>query len=103
VLDFTAETTAVHQELKRLLRHQLYEHPRVIEMAQRSQTIVRELFDSYMSHPEEMPVREVFVGAETRARAVSDYIAGMTDRFAIAEHARLHNAARMARVAGETS
>jgi dGTPase len=51
---------------------------------------VRRLFTAYMTDPSAMP-REWAAKADgqTRARAVADYIAGMTDRFAIAEHARL--------------
>jgi dGTPase len=88
LLRFTPEVLASHLELKRILRLELYEHPRVMQMAARSQTIVRDLFEIYMNDGDELPEGPVFPSAEAQARAVSDYIAGMTDRFAMAEHAR---------------
>lgn len=71
--------------LKRFLFQNLYRHPQVVETAMRAQRIVRELFDAYLAHPQELGAQ----GDQTDARAVADYIAGMTDRFAIREHARL--------------
>ena len=103
LLDFSVATTPVHLDLKRLLRRQLYEHPRVLEMAERSQAIVRDLFDVYMNDPAELTSRETFSSVDAQARMVSDYIAGMTDRFAIAEHARLVHAGRPTDVLGEIS
>jgi dGTPase len=88
LLRFTPEVLASHLELKRILRHELYEHPRVMQMAARSQAIVRDLFEIYMNDGAELPEGPVFPSPEAQARAVSDYIAGMTDRFAMAEHAR---------------
>ena len=57
--------------------------------------IVRRLFKAYMSDPSAMPPGMGGQGRRSRrrARAVADYIAGMTDRFAIAEHARLFDGA----------
>ena len=103
LLDFSVATARVHLALKRLLRRQLYEHPRVLEMAERSQAIVRDLFDVYMNHPAEFTSREPFSSVDAQARMVSDYIAGMTDRFAIAEHARLVHDGRPTDVLGEIS
>jgi len=57
-------------------------------MATRSQAIVRDLFEIYMNDGAELPEGPAFPSPEAQARAVSDYIAGMTDRFAMAEHAR---------------
>jgi len=88
LLRFTPEVQAAHLELKRILRHELYEHPKVMEMAARSQAIVRDLFEIYMNDGAQLPEGPVFDSPEAQARAVSDYIAGMTDRFAMAEHAR---------------
>lgn len=88
LLRFTPEVLTSHLELKRILRHELYEHPRVMQMAARSQAIVRNLFEIYMNDGAELPEGPVFPSPEAQARAVSDYIAGMTDRFAMAEHAR---------------
>lgn len=73
--------------LKRFLLHRLYRHPQVMETTSRAREVVRELFVAYCDAPQEMAPD--FTAAEDRARAVADYIAGMTDRFAIREHARL--------------
>jgi dGTPase len=73
--------------LKRFLRDNLYRHPQVVETTERAKVVIRELFDAYLGRPEEMAPG--FAGREDRVRAVTDYIAGMTDRFALKEHQRL--------------
>nr|WP_297357534.1 deoxyguanosinetriphosphate triphosphohydrolase [uncultured Caldimonas sp.] len=73
--------------LKRFLRIHLYRHPQVVETTSRGKQVVRELFDAYLSAPDEMPPD--YAGAPDVHRTVADYIAGMTDRFAIREHERL--------------
>ena len=79
-----------HVSLKRFLSRHLYRHEKKLEMTRRAQKIVRELFDLYVSDIFEMPdefAGRARQGDETnRARVVADYIAGMTDRYAIAEH-----------------
>ena len=82
-----------HQALKRYLFRNLYQHERVQAMTQNAGHMLEQLFDAYLRDPGEMP-DEFAVPAEAgdrrqRARTVADYVAGMTDRFAIAEHARL--------------
>jgi dGTPase len=74
-------------ELKRFLMQQLYRHPQVMATTGRARDVVRELFAAYCDKPAEMAPE--FADAEDRPRAVADYVAGMTDRFAIREHARL--------------
>jgi len=74
-------------ELKRFLSRSLYRHPQVLETTERARGIVRDLFVAYLDAPQEMTSE--FAVAGDRPRAVADYIAGMTDRFAIREHARL--------------
>lgn len=73
--------------LKRFLFRELYRHPQVVETTARGRRIVAELFAAYRAAPQEMPAD--FAGAADRPRAVADYIAGMTDRFAVREHRRL--------------
>ncbi len=75
------------EELKRFLFAQLYRHPQVMESTTRGRQVVSELFEAYRGAPGEMP--EDFAAADDPARAVADYIAGMTDRFALREHHRL--------------
>jgi dGTPase len=81
-----------HTSLKRFLRENMYRHEQVRTMNERTRAMVHSLFDSYMSDPFRMP--GYFAGkaagdTANRARVVADYIAGMTDRFAIAEYERL--------------
>ncbi len=73
--------------LKQFLMQRLYRHPQVTQMTGLAQQVVRELFDAYSQQPQEM--RASFAARPDRHRAVADYIAGMTDRFASKEHFRL--------------
>ena len=79
--------------LKRFLNRHLYRHEKKLEMTRRAQRIVRELFDLYLGNvsllPAEFAARAEGRDDEGRARVVADYVAGMTDRYAIAEHERL--------------
>ena len=92
LIGFSDEVGEAHAGLKRFLRENLYRHPQVKSMNERTQAMVELLFERYMSNPGEMTAEFADLAAESedqRARAVADYIAGMTDRFAIAEHDRL--------------
>ncbi|MBI2769552.1 MAG: deoxyguanosinetriphosphate triphosphohydrolase [Burkholderiales bacterium] len=73
--------------LKRFLHANLYRHPQVEEMTRTARRVVRELFAAYLAQPSLM--QSGFAGRPDTARAVADYIAGMTDRFAAREHERL--------------
>jgi dGTPase len=73
--------------LKRFLFRDLYRHPQVMETTAQAQNVVRELFAAYLDDPSAMP--ESFARRTDTPRAVADYIAGMTDRFAMREHERL--------------
>ncbi len=73
--------------LKRFLLRNLYRHPQVMETTERAAQVVTELFASYLERTDEWP--HTPIKARQPARAVADYIAGMTDRFAIREHHRL--------------
>jgi dGTPase len=74
-------------ELKQFLFRNLYRHPRVTQTTDQAQQVVRELFAAYLARAEEMPAS--YAERTDRHRAVADYIAGMTDRFAMREHERL--------------
>ncbi|QTD44771.1 deoxyguanosinetriphosphate triphosphohydrolase [Ottowia testudinis] len=74
-------------ELKRFLFANLYRHPQVMGTTSQARQVVRELFAVYCQRPDEL--RPSFVQRPDRERAVADYIAGMTDRFALREHERL--------------
>ena len=84
---FGTEMAGRVQDMKSFLFKHLYRHPQVMEMTNNAQTVVRELFDAYLSRPQEMSPD--FSQREETSRAVADYIAGMTDRYAAREHERL--------------
>jgi len=89
------EVFAMHTSLKRFLNKQLYQHDKVREMTDQAKAMIAVLFDRYMADPGQLPAefsaRASADGgtASEKARVVADYIAGMTDRFAIAEYDRL--------------
>ena len=97
------EASDRHLELKRFLRTNLYRHYRVHRMTLKAGRIVKALFDVFADDPRLLPGAaaqhmaelEQADGAAGRARAISDYIAGMTDRFAIAEHERIFSASTL--------
>jgi dGTPase len=101
LLAFSEPVRAEHLELKRYLREHLYKHYRVLRMTTKAKRVVRELFAAMLGDVDLMPTEhedaarrlEASMGEAGRARAVADYIAGMTDRFAILEHRRLFNPA----------
>ena len=67
--------------------HNLYRHPQVLATTGAAREVVRELFGAYLAQPGQMPPD--FGARPDIPRAVADYIAGMTDRFAAREHERL--------------
>jgi dGTPase len=94
LVGWSAAIEAADREVKAFLFARMYRHPEVRKVRDRADAIVRRLFDAYITEPSAMPPDWALKAGEgERARAVSDYIAGMTDRFAIAEHARLFDVA----------
>ena len=91
---------AEHLELKQFLNECLYRHYKVLRMTSKARRVVKGLFEAFFGDVSLMPPehRDVAIsseqerGAAARARAVSDYIAGMTDRYAILEYSRLFDA-----------
>ncbi|MBK1672739.1 deoxyguanosinetriphosphate triphosphohydrolase [Ectothiorhodospira shaposhnikovii] len=96
---FSPQIHEYNLELKRFLRKHLYRHYRVKRMTVKAARVLTELFDAYMADPALLPteherkaIRLAEESGDTgRARAIADYLAGMTDRFAIAEYGRLFN------------
>lgn len=92
-----------HRALKSFLFDNVYQHYRVHRMAQKAQRVVRELFDAFFADIRLLPpqarhraeTRQAELGDRARARAVADYIAGMTDRFALLEHERIYHPKRL--------
>ncbi|MCG8590999.1 MAG: deoxyguanosinetriphosphate triphosphohydrolase [Proteobacteria bacterium] len=90
MLAFSPQMEPAKLALKRFLRENLYLHPTVLRTTQKAERIVKELVETYRQEPALLPsrVRDRF-DAEGPARAIADYVAGMTDRFAVAEHRKL--------------
>jgi len=82
---------AMNLELKQFLRKSLYQHRRVQEMTENARHMVKVLFEAYMRNPELMSDNS-YNNEKDMPRRIADYIAGMTDRFAIAEFDRISSA-----------
>lgn len=80
-------------ELKSFLFSRMYRHYKLNRMASKARRVVTDLFELFMAEPNCLPTRwqspEILDDEERRARLVADYIAGMTDRYAMLEHKRL--------------
>lgn len=100
---FSEDMKAMNLELKQFLRTNLYRHYRVHRMSAKAKIIIRSLFEAFLNDPLLMPpeqqlnVRklESIDGDKGRARCIADYVAGMTDRFAIREYERIFNATEL--------
>jgi dGTPase len=92
---------ARHLELKQFLREQVYRHQRVLRMTTKAKRVLSALFTAFMDEVKLMPAEhrdtalraEQRTGVAGRARIVADYVAGMTDRYAILEYRRLFDPA----------
>ncbi len=95
LIGFSPEMREQQTELKRFLRTNLYQHYRVNRMSAKAQRIVRELFEVFMNDSSLLPddYQKQRQTDQDKARAVADYIAGMTDRYAIREYQRLFTVA----------
>ena len=97
LISMSETVRAEHIELKRFLNAHLYRHHRVLGMTDKARKVLRELFESMMrdidvlprEHRDAAAAAEKAGGKTGRARVVADYVAGMTDRYAIGEHRRL--------------
>ena len=87
LLRFSADMRVKSTALKRFLFANLYRHPQVQSTRARAEEVLHDLFAAYSSDGNQMP--SDFANRDNRERACADYIAGMTDRFAIREHQRL--------------
>ena len=89
LIGFSAAMGAENAILKRFLLERLYRHEQVLDMTDRARRIVSELFGVFAADPALLPAQYQPMAATDPPRTVADYIAGMTDRFAIREHRRL--------------
>ena len=92
IASFSAEVGAQVTELKRVLHQRLYSHHRVNRMTEKAGRVLERLFETYMAEPRQIPAHvlaRVEVDGEPLPRVIADYIAGMTDRFALDEYRKL--------------
>jgi dGTPase len=90
VVGFSGEIGAMNDELKNFLRKNLYRHYRVVRMGIKAEKVLRELFEIYSEYPEALPADyQRRMESEHAKRIIADYLAGMTDRYAMEEHQRL--------------
>ena len=87
---FSPEMRGLQDELKQFLLQNLYRHYKVMRMAVKSRRVIHELFDAFLDEPRLLPPDHRFKDANRQARGIADYIAGMTDRYAIKEHRRIY-------------
>ncbi len=103
LIGFSEEMYAYNRELKRFLRKDLYQHYRVRRMSTKADRIIKSLFDIFIEDQRLLPpdydgkvsLMEEREGEPGRARVIADYIAGMTDRYAIGEFERLFNPSQL--------
>jgi len=89
LVGFSAVILGEANVLKQFLRDRLYRHSEVMRMTSKSRRIVRELFDAFRQEPRLLPADYHSRASRDGPRVIADYIAGMTDRYAIKEHRRL--------------
>ncbi len=93
VVTFSTEFHAQLRQLKAYLFERVYRHDRVMTIMRRAESVVDDLFARYLSNPDDLPERwraaSITSGDAARVALIGDFVAGMTDRFAIEEHQRL--------------
>jgi dGTPase len=89
IIAYSPEMNEQQRALKNFLRIHLYRHYRVLRMSAKAQRIISELFGIFIADSRLLPPQFQSVAEQDRPRAVADYIAGMTDRYAIREHRRI--------------
>ncbi len=93
---FSPQVRGEAQALKQFLFQNLYRHYRVVRMSEKARRLIRDLFAAFTGEPRLLPPEHRARADENPQRAVCDYIAGMTDRFAIREHRRLFDIQELA-------
>jgi dGTPase len=89
MIGFSEEVVQLQQQLQAYLRRNLYRHYRVQRMANKAKRIVRELFGAFLEDARLLPPEFQTRAREDTPRAIADYIAGMTDRYAMKEYRRI--------------
>lgn len=90
VIGLSEDNNRRNRKLKDFLYNHLYRHPRVIRMQVKAERIISNLYDAYLAEPSILPHHvQSLVESRGLERTICDYIAGMTDRYAIEEHTKL--------------
>jgi dGTPase len=89
ILAFSPAMQQELQPLQQFLRQNLYWHYQVLREMSKARRVIADLFSLFMDDPRLLPPQHQLLAREDRARAIADYIAGMTDRYALKEHRRL--------------
>jgi dGTPase len=89
LIAFSPEIRRQADELKQFLLRKLYRHYKVSRMTSKARRIVRDLFEAFLNDPGLLSPEYLRASRPEQARAIADYIAGMTDRYAVLEHRRL--------------
>lgn len=89
LIRFSPSMQEENRQLKTFLREGLYRHFQVLRMTNKARRIIHELFGAFLDDPRLLPPEYQAYALDDKARAVADYIAGMTDRYAMKEHRRL--------------
>ncbi|MGL4559384.1 MAG: deoxyguanosinetriphosphate triphosphohydrolase, partial [Afipia sp.] len=93
LVSFSAEAEKTEAAIKRFLKTRMYRHERIMSVMRDAEAVVRDLFARYQVEPGDLPAEWLPDEGEhdeaSRARRIGDFIAGMTDRYAIIEHQRL--------------
>jgi dGTPase len=95
VASFSPELSEMNRELKAFLMHHFYRHPRLVRMSAKAHRLLTDLFLAYLAEPLQLPHEvqaRIRRSPDPLQRVICDYIAGMTDRYAILEHKKLFDA-----------
>ena len=90
LLKFSASMEKESHQLEEFLQNNMYRHDKMVRMAEKARKIIAEIFNAYINNPQTLPPHvEALLKQEPAHQVVADYVAGMTDRFAMAEYERL--------------
>lgn len=90
IITFSDSIGRQYEELKKILLKKMYNHYRVIRMAEKAARIMKDLFEAYYQEPRQIPPNACRrLNIEPKEQVICDYLAGMTDRFAMEEHKKL--------------
>jgi|LSQX01.3.fsa_nt_gb dGTPase len=90
ILSHSKELKEKHIQMRKLLEDNMYSHFRVVRMAQKAARVIENLFNSYIDEPKQLPPHtQKKIEREPKEIVICDYIAGMTDRYALLEHQKL--------------